>query len=63
MSVFLVALGLVLVIEGLVFAAFPAAARRAAMVILETPEPTLRTVGVVGAALGVGLIWLLRLLS
>ncbi|MDC7785578.1 DUF2065 domain-containing protein [Rhodoplanes sp. TEM] len=63
MSAFLVALGLVFVIEGLLFAAFPGPARRAALALLETPEHTLRIVGVVSAAIGVALIWLIRLLS
>lgn len=63
MSAFLVALGLVFVIEGLLFAAFPGPAQRAAHALTETPEHTLRVVGVVSAALGVGLIWLIRVLS
>ena len=63
MSQFLVALGLVFVIEGLLFAAFPGPARRAVVALLETPEHSLRVVGVVSAALGLVVIWLTRLLS
>lgn len=57
---FLVAIGLVFVIEGLVFAAFPDRAKRATMVVLETPESTLRAVGIVSAVLGLLVVWLVR---
>ena len=60
MTDFLVALGLVFVIEGLMFAGLPGAAKRAMASVLETPEPTLRLVGVVSAMIGVILIWLVR---
>ena len=60
MTDFLVALGLVFAIEGLVFAAMPGAAKRAMASVLETPEPTLRVVGVVSALVGVAIIWLIR---
>ena len=60
MTDFLVALGLVLAIEGLVFAALPGAAKRAMASVLETPEPTLRLVGVVSAVIGVVVVWLVR---
>ena len=60
MTDFLVAVGLVFVIEGLVFAAFPHASKRAIISVLETPEHLLRAVGVVCAALGVLVIWLVR---
>jgi uncharacterized protein YjeT (DUF2065 family) len=57
---FLAALGLVFVIEGLVFAAFPAHAKRAMLSVLETPEATLRVVGIGSAVIGVLLVWLAR---
>ena len=60
MADFLVALGLLFVIEGLVCAAVPDTAKRAAAAMLETPEATMRIVGVVSAVLGVALIWLVR---
>ena len=60
MSEFVVAIGLVLAIEGLIFAAFPRAAKRLAAQALESPENALRIAGVVSAVLGVGLIWLMR---
>jgi uncharacterized protein YjeT (DUF2065 family) len=57
---FLVALGLVFAIEGLVFAAFPGMAKRAIVSVLETPESSLRAVGIASALLGVALIWMVR---
>jgi len=60
MSDFLVAFGLVLVIEGLGFAAFPHAAKRAVTAVLETPDAILRMVGLVSALAGVVLVWAIR---
>lgn len=57
---FLVAFGLVLILEGLLFAAFPKATKRAMASALETPEPTLRMVGVVSAVIGLAAVWLVR---
>ena len=57
---FLAALGLVFVIEGLVFAAFPAHAKRAMQSVVETPETTLRVVGLGSAVIGLILVWLIR---
>jgi len=54
------ALGLVLAIEGLLFAGFPGAARRASENIVSTPEPTLRIIGVASAVIGVAIVWLVR---
>ena len=54
------ALGLVLVIEGLTFAAFPGAARRAMAMLTEAPEGSLRTAGLVAAGLGLLVVWLVR---
>lgn len=60
MTDFLAALGLVFVIEGLVFAAFPGHAKRAMESVLATPEATLRVVGVGSAVVGLLLVWLVR---
>jgi uncharacterized protein len=60
MSDFLIAIGLVFAIEGLVFAAFPRAAKRAMLNVLETPEHLLRIVGIACAAVGVAVIWAVR---
>ena len=60
MTDFVVALGLVLVIEGLIFAAFPGVAKRLAASALESPETSLRIAGLVSAVLGLVLIWVMR---
>ena len=60
MSDFVVAIGLVLAIEGLIFAAFPRAAKRLAANALESPESSLRIAGVVSAVLGIIIVWLVR---
>ena len=49
---FLGALGLVFVIEGLVFAAFPGPAKRAMGSVMETPETSLRVIGIGSAVIG-----------
>lgn len=60
MDDFLVAIGLVFVIEGLIFAAFPLSAKKAVVAVLETPDSTLRVVGIASAVFGVVLVWLMR---
>jgi uncharacterized protein len=60
MSDLLVALGLVLVIEGLLWAAFPKAARHMLEVASTTPEPSLRTGGTIAILLGVLVVWMAR---
>lgn len=57
---FLAALGLVFVIEGLIFAAFPGAAKRAMASVLESPDATLRLVGIGSAVIGLIMVWLAR---
>ncbi|HET7910590.1 MAG TPA: DUF2065 domain-containing protein [Pseudolabrys sp.] len=60
MSDFLAALGLVFVIEGLIFAAFPKAAKRAMTSVLETQDLSLRLIGIGSAIIGLILVWLVR---
>jgi len=60
MADFIVAIGLVLVIEGLIFAASPQAAKNAMAHVLESPDGTLRIVGIASAILGVIMVWLVR---
>jgi uncharacterized protein YjeT (DUF2065 family) len=60
MSDFLAAIGLVFVIEGLVFAAFPAQAKRAMQSVMETPEASLRVIGIGSAIVGIVVVWLVR---
>jgi hypothetical protein len=60
MADFIVALGLVFVIEGLIFAANPAAAKKAMAHVLDTADGPLRAVGIASAVVGVVLVWLVR---
>jgi uncharacterized protein YjeT (DUF2065 family) len=60
MSDFLAALGLVFVIEGLIFAAFPDAAKRAMASVLQTPDTSLRLIGIGSALVGLIVVWLVR---
>ncbi|MBX6328076.1 MAG: DUF2065 domain-containing protein [Pseudolabrys sp.] len=60
MSDFLAALGLVFVIEGVIFIAFPGHAKAAMQSVLETPDATLRGIGLAAAIIGLILVWLVR---
>lgn len=60
MTDFLAALGLVLVLEGLIFAAGPGLAKQAMASALETPDSVLRLVGLVTAVIGLIVVWLVR---
>ena len=60
MTDFLAAIALVFVIEGLIFAAFPEAAKRAVKVMTQTSDQGLRLVGLLSAALGLALFGLVR---
>ena len=54
------ALGLVLALEGALYALFPDMMKRTAAQVLQTPGDTLRALGVVSSLAGVGMVWLLR---
>ena len=60
MDDFLTAVALVLVIEGGLYALFPEGMRRMMIQMQEIPESRLRAMGVIGAAIGVVAVWLLR---
>ncbi len=60
MSDFLAALGLVFVIEGLIFAAFPAHGKKAVESVLNTPPATLRLIGLGSAIVGIVIVWMAR---
>lgn len=60
MTDFVVAVGLVFVIEGLVFAAFPRSAKHAMTSVIETQEGTLRLAGIACAVVGLLLVWVMR---
>jgi hypothetical protein len=54
------ALALVLVIEGILYALFPQAMKRAAARAMAVPPQVLRLAGLAVACLGVALVWLVR---
>jgi uncharacterized protein YjeT (DUF2065 family) len=56
----LTALGLVLVIEGLVLAASPKGAKRLSALMMSHPPALLRGVGLGAMAAGVVLVWVVR---
>lgn len=56
----LTALGLVLVIEGLLYAVFPEQMKRLVVAVLELPPGALRTGGLMAATVGVAVIWLVH---
>ena len=60
MTDFLVAVGLVFVIEGIVFAAFPTHAKKAVAAVTAAPDANLRLIGVGSAILGLIIVWLVR---
>lgn len=60
MSDLLAAIGLVFVIEGLIYGGFPGLAKRLARNVFDVPEGTLRVAGLASIALGVLIVWLVR---
>jgi uncharacterized protein YjeT (DUF2065 family) len=55
-----IGIGLFLVLEGLLYAAFPAAVKRIAREVPEMADGTLRNFGVIAMIVGVGLIWIIK---
>jgi uncharacterized protein len=60
MEDFLAALALLFVIEGLLFAAFPNATRRAMLEAARTPDDMVRKIGIVCAVVGIAGLWVVR---
>jgi uncharacterized protein len=60
MTDLLAALGLALAVEGLLFAAFPEAVKRAMLEAAHSPNERMRLAGIVSAGVGVAVIWLAR---
>jgi uncharacterized protein len=56
----LAALGLALAVEGLLFAAFPEAVKRAMLDAAHTPSERMRVVGIASAVIGVVVVWMAR---
>lgn len=54
------ALGLVLVIEGVLYGGLPRLAKRLAAEVLTIPEQALRIGGLISLGLGVLVVWLVR---
>jgi uncharacterized protein len=57
---FLIGVGILFVLEGVLFAASPAFMRRAMKSAMEMPDNILRVVGIASAVAGLILIWLIR---
>ncbi len=60
MADFLTAVGLVLVIEGALYALFPEGMKRMVVQVLALPPAAIRVSGLVAAALGVVGVWAIR---
>lgn len=60
MSELLTAIGLVLVLEGVLYAIAPGGMKNVMRSALETPDQTLRIAGLAAAVLGVFLVWIIR---
>jgi uncharacterized protein len=60
MEDFLAALALLFVIEGLLFAAFPNATRRAMLEASRTPDDLVRRIGVICAVAGIAGLYVVR---
>jgi uncharacterized protein YjeT (DUF2065 family) len=54
------AIGLVLALEGALYALFPDFMKRMAQQVMQSPGDTLRIAGVISVALGVVVVWLVR---
>ncbi|PLW75485.1 DUF2065 domain-containing protein [Cohaesibacter celericrescens] len=60
MSDFLAAVGLVLVIEGLLYALLPESMKRMMIEVATIPGSNLRVGGLLAMAIGVGIVWMVR---
>ena len=57
---FLTALGLVLVLEGLLYAAFPEPMKRMVAMLLALPAGIMRMAGLTAAVVGLAVVWFAR---
>ena len=60
MNDLIVGFGLVLVLEGLLWAAFPDLATKLLIAAAQTPQQSLQTAGAIAIAFGVAIVWLIR---
>jgi hypothetical protein len=58
MTVLVTAVGLVLVFEGILYAAAPGVLKRMAALMQEMPEDALRMGGIAAVATGVAVVWM-----
>ena len=63
MHEFLTAVGIILVLEGGLYALFPAGMKRAMLMLQAQPTEHLRTAGFGAATVGVAMVWALDILS
>ena len=56
----IVAIALILVLEGGLYALFPDGMRKMALLIERVPASSLRSAGLLAATVGVGIIWLVK---
>lgn len=60
MSEILLAIGLIFIIEGGLYAAFPGAMKRMMLLVIAQPADALRMIGFGGATFGVAILWFVR---
>ena len=60
MTDLLVVVGLILVLEGGLYAAFPAGMKRLMAVMIQQSDDALRLSGLGAATFGVGIVWLVK---
>ena len=60
MNELIIAIGLIFVVEGLIYSAIPGSAKLLAREVLKTSEQTLRIGGVVMMVIGVIIVWLVK---
>lgn len=60
MNDLIVGFGLVLVFEGLLWAAFPDLATKLLIAAAQTPQRSLRTAGAIAMAFGLAIVWIVR---
>ena len=56
----LLVIGLILALEGGLYAAFPAGMKRMMAIMIQQPDESLRLTGLGAATFGVGIIWVVK---
>lgn len=57
----LIGVGLILVVEGLVYAIFPEGMRKLLVRMVDVPVSSLRSGGLVAAIAGLGILWVMKI--